>query len=283
MTTPHREATLTLLETLRRPLSCLLLGALSCAEPGAGGSPPSSAPTETTSSASVRIMTYNVNFGLAGDAETLAAVREVDADVVFLQETTETWERSLRAELDDRYPHALFRHCCGAGGLGVLSRFPLLAREYLAPPDGGWFPAWRVLVETPIGQLQTLHVHLRPQLSESGSFLGGVFSTPPIRRAEIAAYHAALDPAAPTLVVGDFNENGRGGAIRFLEDRGMRSALPGARGAEPTWRWQTSIGTIREQLDHIVHDARLEVVHVEVVERGRSDHLPVVATIRRAR
>lgn len=41
------------------------------------------------------VMTYNVNFGIAGDPETIEVIRGGGADVVFLQETTEAWEASL--------------------------------------------------------------------------------------------------------------------------------------------------------------------------------------------
>ncbi len=255
-----------------------LLASIGCTEPTGGPAPGAQAPT--VAPPPLRVMTYNVNYGIAGDAETLAVIADEDADVVLLQETTEAWEAALRSSLGARYPHLGFHHCCGAGGLGVLSKVPFDAYEVLAPPDGGWFPAWRVVIRTQAGDLQALNVHLRPQLSESGSFLGGVFTTPAVRRAEIEAYFPALDRELPTIVAGDFNENGRGGAIRFLEDTGWSTAVPAASGATPTWRWQTSIGEIREQLDHVVVDPRIEVLDVRVVERGRSDHLPVVATIR---
>jgi endonuclease/exonuclease/phosphatase family metal-dependent hydrolase len=248
----------------------LALWFLGCADPGTISTTPTAA-RHRADPVSIEVMTYNVNYGIA--------IRSEESDVVFLQETTDAWESELRRELGGHYPYMAFRHCCGAGGIGVLSKFPIEEREYLDPPEGGWFPAWRFIVHAPIGTFQALAVHLRPQLSESGSFLGGVFVTPPIRLAEIEKYFEKLDPALPTLVAGDFNENGRGRAIRFLEDRGMVSALPAASGSAPTWRWNTSLGEIREQLDHLVFDSRLVVTDVRVIERGNSDHLPVVATI----
>ena len=61
----------------------------------------------------------------------------------------------------------------------------------LKPPDGGWFPAWLLRVDSALGSLQVLAVHLRPQLSESGGIVSGVLTTPPVRRREMTKY---LDP-----------------------------------------------------------------------------------------
>ena len=46
----------------------------------------------------ITLATYNMNFGLAGDAETLGALAALEADVVLLQETSPEWERAIRAE-----------------------------------------------------------------------------------------------------------------------------------------------------------------------------------------
>lgn len=222
-------------------------------------------------------MTYNVNYGLAGDPAGVRAIAEADADLVFLQETTAGWQRKLEAELIQQYPHMAFRHCCGAGGLAVLSKFPFTEHEYVKA-KAGWFPGWRLVVQSPLGPLQVLNLHLRPQVSDSGSVISGYFKTPRIRRAEIEEYFALLDPSLPTVIVGDLNENHRGRAVGFLEDRGFRSALPEFDGPQDTWRWNTSLGTVRSQLDHLIYDQQLEPLNVQIVGAGRSDHLPVVGT-----
>jgi endonuclease/exonuclease/phosphatase (EEP) superfamily protein YafD len=111
--------------------------------------------------------------------------------------------------------------------------------------------------------------------------VSGFFSTPAVREAEIRDHHRALDPTLPTLVAGDFNESGGGRALKYLGERGFHNVLPAERGSTPTWRWQTSVGTLRLQLDHLVVDQGLQVLDVEVLEAGRSDHLPVVGEFRR--
>ncbi len=227
----------------------------------------------------LRLMTYNVNFGMGGDASTLRAITELGADVVLLQETTPDWELALEAELDERYPHRLFRHCCGAGGMAVLSEYPILAEETIPAPDGGWFPGWRLELDSPLGRLQVLNVHLRPQVSDGGGVVSGILVTPPVRRAQIEAYYNRLRPELPTLVVGDFNEGARGGAIEFLAARGFKTGLPEYHGSARTWRWNTSLGEVSSQLDHVLYDQQLDALDVHVMERGRSDHFPVLATI----
>jgi endonuclease/exonuclease/phosphatase (EEP) superfamily protein YafD len=113
-------------------------------------------------------------------------------------------------------------------------------------------------------------------VSDGGSFVSGYFTTPSVRAAEIEGFFARLDPALPALVAGDFNEGADGPVTAFLERKGFASALPRLAADQPTWRWGTFAGTLRKQLDHVAHDARLAALAVTVLPRGRSDHLPVV-------
>jgi endonuclease/exonuclease/phosphatase (EEP) superfamily protein YafD len=227
----------------------------------------------------LRVLTYNVNFGIAGDPDTIDVIRRAGADLVFLQETTERWEVSLRRELAGTYPHMEFRHCCGAGGLAVLSRYPFTGRDYWEPPPGGWFPAWRLVVDSPLGPLQVLNVHLRPPLDERGSVARGYLASRAVRVDEISAYVAGLDGELPTLIVGDFNEDRDGGAVAYLRTRGLRSALPEFHPRADTWAWPTSVGTVSHQLDHVVYDHSLVPIDAAVLEGGRSDHRAVVVVL----
>ncbi|MCA9616405.1 MAG: endonuclease/exonuclease/phosphatase family protein, partial [Myxococcales bacterium] len=43
----------------------------------------------------LRVATYNVNFGLAGEATTTDAITALEVDVLLLQETNAAWERAL--------------------------------------------------------------------------------------------------------------------------------------------------------------------------------------------
>jgi endonuclease/exonuclease/phosphatase (EEP) superfamily protein YafD len=127
--------------------------------------------------------------------------------------------------------------------------------------------------------VQALDVHLRPPMSDGGSWVAGYFSTRDDRREEIAAFFTALDPGLPTIIAGDFNEDAQGRAIAFLADKGLRSALPQVDPRAKTWRWQTKLGKLRMMLDHVVYGPGLELRGAEVLDRGTSDHLPVLVVL----
>lgn len=226
----------------------------------------------------LRVLSFNINYGVGHDPSNVAAVAEADADLVLLQETTEQSEAVFREALAGTYPHALFRDCCNAGGLGVMSRYPIREESYLEPTVG-WFPAWRMVVDTPLGPVQVLDVHLRPPMSDGGSWVAGYFTTRDDRRAEIEAFWSALDPELPTIIAGDFNEDEKGRAIAFLAEKGLRSALPQVEPRAKTWRWQTKVGKLRFMLDHVVYGPGLELRGAKVLDRGTSDHLPVLVVL----
>ena len=259
------------LAATRALMVLFVLSVASCSSPTRR---PRAVPDNT---ASFTLMTFNVNYGLAGDPVTLGLIETTEADVVFLQETTPRWERSIRESVSTKFPHMEFRHSGGAGGLGVLSKLPFRVHDYMQAPSG-WFPSMRVVVQSSLGPVQVLQVHLHPPVSERGSFASGYMTTGPVRAEELASFIKSLDPALPALVVGDFNENYRGQAAKILYDRGMHSVLREYDPYQKTWRWKTSVGALRQTLDHVFYNPQLEPVNAAVAEEGRSDHFPIVAT-----
>lgn len=250
-------------------------------------STPAPQPALEEGASAMTVMTYNVNYGIAGDQETIQVIASSNAELVLLQETTPEWEQALRHQLTATYPHMHFEHCCGAGGLAVLSRQPFNVKDMFDPPDGGWFPAMAIRAKTSLGELSILQVHLRPPLSESGGIVSGYFTTQEIREREIRHYldeFVATNGDTPDLIAGDFNEDD-GRAITWLQEKkGFETALPQFSKSQHTWRWQTSLGEITQRLDHIVYDpAHLTPLEARVIEEGRSDHFPILATFTSSR
>lgn len=226
-----------------------------------------------------RVMTYNVNYGGPGADLAVEAIRESGADLVCLQETNGRWESLLRATLSEQYPHMLFRHEPMAGGMAVLSRQELREVAYVLP-EGGWFPGWVLEAQTPAGPVQVVAVHLHPPLNERGSVSASAyFTTQDIRRGEIQAIWGHVQPGRPTLVMGDFNEPDNGAAVRYLQEQGLTDALRQFDRQTDTWRWRSGLVSLQSRYDHILYSRQLECYHAAVLNRGASDHLPVVAIV----
>lgn len=222
-------------------------------------------------------MTYNLNYGNPDLGGSLDAIAAADADVVLLQELTAGWQRALAGRFASQYPTHIFRlHGRKAGGLAVLSKLPIGGEEMLSPPEGGWFPAQRMVVTTSFGECELLHVHLRPAL-DNGSWISGFMTTPPVRELEIMTYWRALSRASPVIIAGDFNEDPSGLALAFLANQGAtRIPTTGPR----TWHYQEdSWDVLKMDLDHIVLGPGLAAHDATVLDVGTSDHRPVVATI----
>jgi endonuclease/exonuclease/phosphatase (EEP) superfamily protein YafD len=232
-------------------------------------------------SASLTVMTYNVNYADRGRQATLDAIDDGNADLVLLQETGRGWEKLLKKRFKDRYPHMKFHNAKrGAGALAVLSRHPITDEEIL--PAADWFPAQRLTVDTPLGALDVLNVHLRPAILD-GSWIKGYLKTGPIRLREITEYWDKL-PRPPAIVAGDFNEEPDKGVNQFLAGKGMSRVDTG--GNPTTWAWSgTYLGQqvdLGFDIDHIVIDSTLAATSASVLAKGKSDHRPVLVTLTKA-
>lgn len=241
--------------------------------------PEAAAPVQPRPGHSLSVMSFNVNYGVAGDAETAQAIADQHTDLVLLQETNPAWETHLREALGSKYEHVEFRHAGAAGGMAILSKHPFTDLGTIDPPERGWFFSWRVRVDTPAGKVQVLNVHLRPQIGDNGSVVSGYFTTGSVREREVEKYFAELETGIPTIIAGDFNEQPGGGALDYLAERGFSDALERAQGSRDTWRWSTSVGTLHREFDHVLVGKGIRTLSAKVVNAGKSDHLPVVAVL----
>ncbi len=271
---------------MRASLCAAAIAVTACGNGSAPGAPRESSGGEAErppppAGTSLLVMTYNLNYGVAGDEESIRLIEESGADVVLLQETNQAWEAALRGALSGVYRHMAFLDPDRrAGGLGFLSRHPIQLAETRASPIG-WFPAWRAVVDGPIGKVQLINLHLRPP-SHRGGPVRGYFESQVDRLRETEEYLTLVSQDLPVILAGDFNEDARGRSLQHLLSLGFESVLDRFRPWQPTWRWQTAMGEVRWQLDHIVLTRPLRATAAWVVDGGASDHVPVLARIERA-
>ncbi len=226
----------------------------------------------------VRILTYNVNWGGPRPDQAAEIIRQSQADIVCLQETTPQWEQFLRQALAAEYSFAAFRNSKTrtGGGLAFLSRVTGREVAYI-PSETGWFDGWVMAFDTAMGPVQVVNVHLRPPVSDSGSWVSGYLSTRDDRVREMERFYNRREPGLPTLVVGDFNDDDKSPVIAWLKARGMVNALPEFDRRTPTWQWRTSVLTLRRRMDHILYSPELHCAAARVIPAGASDHFPVEA------
>jgi len=228
----------------------------------------------TDSPQKIKILTYNVNYGNPR-IETMKIIDSLDADIVCLQETTEIYEKLATIYLSKKYNYISFKHCCNAGGLAILSKFPVVRNEYLNN-DIGWFPAWVIEIKTPEGAVQLLNVHLKPGLNRLGKvgFLGKeYFKAQKTHISELGLFLKFLTENYPTFILGDFNENDKGKAIKWLiKINGYKDSLSQFDKKSNTWKW----GILKGRFDHIIHNNQIKCIDASVCQCGFSDHFPVV-------
>lgn len=224
----------------------------------------------------VKVATYNVDLKQYNDPETIAAIGDTGADIIVLQEVNRGWRRALEDHYAETYPYRGY-HGESSGGLAILSKHPFDDRG-IVPGVDGWHPAWHVIAESALGDLQLLIVHLKPPYSAREG-VGSYFDAGAAHLREVRTFSAACEENYPTLVMGDFNEDPGGDAIGYLERRGFANVLPQYRPGQETWRYKKSVyNQAVETIDHILYEAdSFAPLNAYVHYDGNSDHLPVIA------
>jgi endonuclease/exonuclease/phosphatase (EEP) superfamily protein YafD len=239
---------------------------------------------------SLRIATYNVNWGNRRGDQLLDAIAAADADVVCFQETTRQSETFLRERLADTYP---FFHSTGHDGRYGAERFAFASKLKLSevsyvPPDAGLFGFYCAQLQFDGDTIHIVNVHLSPFLIRRGSGLRdamAAFSATEKRHAaEIGAIVEVIDGRKPTIVVGDFNSPPGFGAPRRLKELGLIDAYASVHedaDAHATWHWRTRLTTIALRIDFIFHTSHFVTTEASIIRREGSDHSLVVAELKR--
>lgn len=232
----------------------------------------------------LRVTTYNVFIGVRDVKATVAAIRAGRADVVCLQETTDEWERHLRRELRRDYPHIAFRTLKASPqrGIGVLSKYPFEEVAWIPSPLG-WNYCRVVHVNVRGSKIQLLAVHLKPPFVDRKFRLSlrAALGTRSKHILEIKDAYKHVRGDLPTIVLGDFNEGKRGGAVKWLrEEKGFRDAVTPFDPKTPSWHQDVGFAHPAARIDHILHSPHFVSEAGKVHQVGPSDHFPVTADLR---
>ncbi len=221
----------------------------------------------------VRIMTANLQLGLAQADAVVAAARRSNADVVALQElTTDAVGRLTEAGINTAFPfHALYPRD-GASGAGLWSRYPISSVS---------------LVDGFSMALISARLHVRDGATEPRilvTHLPGPWPQPIGEwRREIARLRAVLERVAldsgdlPVVVVGDFNSTVDMRPFRELLQHGYEDSAEMAGAGRIRTYPRMSLLPPLIGIDHvIVRNGR--AASAKVVDLPGSDHLGYAVT-----
>ncbi|MFC7242784.1 endonuclease/exonuclease/phosphatase family protein [Catellatospora aurea] len=241
-----------------------------------------SAPAADASATGLRVLSWNVKYGRddatgQADPRQLAeAIRAAAADVVVLQEVSRGWAigggvdvaEYLSRELG--MPFTWSPAADGQFGNLLLTRLPVSGVRTGRLPYGQG-PMWRSYLKATVTlrggrSLDVVTAHLTHRKPNT-----------PTRLAQIDGLLAQVDPAAPTLIAGDFNFWPSWPEQRSFTSAGWVSAQD-VTGHGAAWTSPTDRPTNR--VDWVFGSPQIAFTDFAVLDQvSASDHFPVLATL----
>jgi len=226
----------------------------------------------------LRVMTFNVHYANDDVTGVARVVRAERPDIIAFQEFTEPFAGKLLSELRFEYRYVLLDDAKWPR-LALLSRYPL---TMLPTPSG----AWRTQVaglSTPEGTIVVWNVHSSPSVSQRGWERQ--------RQTFLAIARSVATHPGPVIVLGDFNTTDQAQNYQLLAEHltdvhravgwGFGFTFPGR------WRDELPLHGVpllpMLRIDYVFVNQYWTPEEIRVLPEGPgSDHLPVVATLRRA-
>lgn len=211
--------------------------------------------------ARLKVMSANIHL----DTTDLAPLKRwVDAqapDIVLLQEVSPLAAEALATWAE--WPHRVVIPDSTPFGIAVLSRLPMRAQP--VPEDPAQTPVIRVVLRHAEGDVAVSAVHPMPPISAEYHKL---------RDALLVRESAWLKSEGGGVLAGDLNATPWSSALHRAAEAGLRRAGTW----EPTWPGYPFVGIA---VDHVLATGAWCATDFTVGPRVGSDHLPVVATLRR--
>lgn len=224
---------------------------------------------------------YNVLYQGGDDAKTVAAIAQLDADVVCLTELTPRFARAFDAVLAPKYPHRAFHPRDGTWGVGIASKHPVVAQRSF-PQAPHRMPAVEADVRVDGVLVRVACVHLFPPgaKQDKKDDLPTTMAKNDALRVQQAQglVKRYANVTGPLVVLGDYNEGRDGDAIGVLTGAGRLAHACDTERARcgATWPGPSSPWPAVVEIDHILARGG-QLSDARVVRAGGSDHFPVAA------
>lgn len=231
----------------------------------------------------VKVMAFNVLYKGADDAASVKAIASRAPDVLCLTELTDPFVKAFDAKLKSDYPYRHFETTQGTWGVGLASKFPIVSVASTPVPPLK-LPAMEAQLSVRGQTLAVTCVHLNPPAGKhkkSDSFTTTLEKNADVREKQaqwLVERYAKL--TGPLLVVGDFNEESVGRAMKTFAKAGLADACDQANngGCGPTFPGPAEPWPAVFTIDHLL-GRKICFSKGEVVRAGGSDHYPIAGEL----
>jgi endonuclease/exonuclease/phosphatase (EEP) superfamily protein YafD len=216
----------------------------------------------------LQVMTSNLAYGHADPAAVMALARRYRVDLLSLQELTPQEAARLDAAgARARFPYRVLDAQPGAGGSGLMSRYPFAGADR---SNGTRMAMPRARLDVPgAAALDVKAVHPVPPLHRDVA----------IWRAELRTLPPASVDGPLRMLVGDFNATLDHHELRSLLSSGYVDAADAAGiGLQGTYRQGRRLPPL-VAIDHVLVDRRVRVSAASVQPMPGSDHRTLLATV----
>lgn len=214
----------------------------------------------------LRVLTLNVNARRGSPQRVLELINHEAPDLFTLQEVTPSWVAALQP-LERRYPNHELAPRQDNFGIALYSRWPIEDVATLQLGGAG-LPSLAATIVRNQERWRVVATHPPPPISARLAAR---------RDQAMAALADSIDPAMPTLVLGDLNATVWSPQLaNLLATSGLMSSAAGF-GLQPTW--PNGLPLLYIAIDHVLHSPDIiTMTHRRGFDVG-SDHLAVIADV----
>jgi endonuclease/exonuclease/phosphatase (EEP) superfamily protein YafD len=225
----------------------------------------SAPPTSRSGEPHFRVLHANVLKDNTDYQAVLGFVDRSDADVVVLQEVTDTWGEQIKS-LAVKYPYFVIEPRAQGAGMAVFSRYPFNDIQPLKLDDSTHLA---ILAKVSLSgrSLSVLAMHPTTPIT------GTKFKNRNRQFREASALLKSLE--GPKVLIGDLNTTMWSPYFAgLLHDSGLRDARMGL-GLKTSWPMPLP-AFLRLPIDHCLVSRDIQVERFEIGSRTGSDHLPII-------
>ena len=209
-------------------------------------------------------MLINVNSHTGSPFQVLQYVREIDPDILVLEEVSSRWIKTLKM-IQKQFPNYRVRYREDNFGIGLFSKLPLeeCQIEIIGAAE---VPTIVAVVNAPREiRLNLLATHPVPPA-------GAKYSA--WRNLQLQNLPDFVDSSKPTVLLGDLNVTPWSFHFKkLLRETGLIDSARG-KGFQPTWPSYNPL--LQIPIDHFLHSCSIKIVKRSIGKDVGSDHYPVI-------